>query len=58
MNAVSLVQLPLIYHPAVYKLIGISLSNLDVVVPCLKFQLHLEFDFPCTVVQYLFLACC
>jgi hypothetical protein len=55
---IFLVMLPLISHPTVYQLSGISLSDFDVVVPCLKFQKHLEFDFPSAAVQYLTLVCC
>jgi hypothetical protein len=48
---IFLVQLPLIFHPYEYQLSGISLSDFDVAVPCLKFQQHLEFDFPSAVIQ-------
>jgi hypothetical protein len=55
---IFLVQLPFISHPAVYKLSGFSLIDFDVVVPCLKFHKHLDFDCPTDVVQYLFLVRC
>jgi hypothetical protein len=48
---IFLVQLPFISHPAVYQLSGIYLSDFDVVVPFLKFQKHLEFDFLSAVVH-------
>jgi hypothetical protein len=51
-----LVQLTFMSHPAVYQMIGIFLSDFDVVVPCLRFQNHLELDVPCDVVNYLLLC--